>query len=50
MPNPPRTPAPQLRMRTDFAHLIDGELVSGKEWFDVIKSGHRARPSPARRC
>ena len=20
----------------DFAHLIDGEMVSGKEWFDVV--------------
>jgi acyl-CoA reductase-like NAD-dependent aldehyde dehydrogenase len=33
-PDPPVAgPAP---LRTDFANLIDGELVTGAEWFDVI--------------
>jgi acyl-CoA reductase-like NAD-dependent aldehyde dehydrogenase len=33
-PNPSGTVNAPLRK--DFAHLIDGELVAGKEWFDVI--------------
>ncbi len=33
-PDPARAGSEPLR--EDFAHLIDGELIGGKEWFDVI--------------
>jgi acyl-CoA reductase-like NAD-dependent aldehyde dehydrogenase len=33
---PNHSGAGTAQLRTDFAHLIDGELVSGKEWFDVV--------------
>ena len=33
---PDHSGAETAPMRMDFAHLIDGELVSGKEWFDVL--------------
>jgi acyl-CoA reductase-like NAD-dependent aldehyde dehydrogenase len=35
-PAPDHTVAATAQLRTDFAHLIDGEMVSGKEWFDVV--------------
>jgi acyl-CoA reductase-like NAD-dependent aldehyde dehydrogenase len=35
-PNPDPLLGATASLRTDFAHLIDGELVTGKEWFDVI--------------
>jgi len=33
---PDHSGAETAPLRMDFAHLIDGELVSGKEWFDVL--------------
>jgi acyl-CoA reductase-like NAD-dependent aldehyde dehydrogenase len=33
---PDHPAAATAQLRTDFAHLIDGEMVSGKEWFDVV--------------
>ncbi len=35
-PTPNPTAAAAAAPRADFATLIDGELVAGKEWFDVI--------------
>ena len=35
-PAPDHDLAATAQLRTDFANLIDGELVSGKEWFDVV--------------
>ncbi|HEX3836148.1 MAG TPA: aldehyde dehydrogenase family protein [Steroidobacteraceae bacterium] len=33
---PEHADAGTAQLRMDFANLIDGELVAGKEWFDVI--------------
>jgi acyl-CoA reductase-like NAD-dependent aldehyde dehydrogenase len=35
-PTPNHTADGAAALRTDFANLIDGELVAGKEWFDVL--------------
>ncbi len=35
-PAPEHTIAATEPLRTDFANLIDGELISAHEWFDVI--------------
>ena len=35
-PAPDHDLAATAQLRTDFANLIDGEMVSGKEWFDVV--------------
>src|ERR1700733_12581193 len=35
-PAPDHPLAAHAPPRADFAHLIDGELVTGKEWFEVI--------------
>ncbi|HEY1900047.1 MAG TPA: aldehyde dehydrogenase family protein [Steroidobacteraceae bacterium] len=35
-PVPDQPGSGTAQLRCDFANLIDGELVSGKEWFDVI--------------
>jgi acyl-CoA reductase-like NAD-dependent aldehyde dehydrogenase len=33
---PDHSDAGTAQLRMDFANLIDGEMVSGKEWFDVV--------------
>jgi len=33
---PHHSGAGTAQLRTDFANLIDGEMLSGKEWFDVV--------------
>jgi acyl-CoA reductase-like NAD-dependent aldehyde dehydrogenase len=35
-PAPEHSVAATAPLRMDFANLIDGEMVSGKEWFDVV--------------
>ena len=35
-------------LRSDFANLIDGELVAGKDWFDVLNPA-TGKPLPGRR-
>jgi acyl-CoA reductase-like NAD-dependent aldehyde dehydrogenase len=35
-PTPNLSPAGVAGLRADFANLIDGELVAGQEWFDVV--------------
>jgi acyl-CoA reductase-like NAD-dependent aldehyde dehydrogenase len=35
-PTPNHTADGAAALRSDFANLIDGELVAGKEWFDVL--------------
>jgi acyl-CoA reductase-like NAD-dependent aldehyde dehydrogenase len=33
---PNHSVAATAQLRMDFAHLIDGDMVGGKEWFDVV--------------
>jgi acyl-CoA reductase-like NAD-dependent aldehyde dehydrogenase len=35
-PAPTHPVAATAQLRMDFSHLIDGEMVGGKEWFDVV--------------
>ncbi|HEY4341191.1 MAG TPA: aldehyde dehydrogenase family protein [Steroidobacteraceae bacterium] len=35
-PAPDHTVTETTELRTDFANLVDGEMVSGNEWFDVV--------------